>query len=208
MKLLAPKSFQAYSDVTEHAVKHLYSGLNSCWIYYEQALEHWDITQAGQPMTPEKKEALNKYLELSKKYFDLKFSEAMFAGGILQIAFMAIELYSVNETIPDSCTNLVRSTQKTAIPFCIGPQCHGIPTGLIVYAGRNQYCHWDEAEPHEITRKVFRALTNAFRNNILGDLAFSLSNPTINVYANEVLLRALVWTSYNTYLKEMESMLP
>ena len=207
MKLTAPETSDKYFEVTEHAVRHLYAGLDSCWSYYEQALEHWDISQVEQPLTPEKKEALKKYLELGDKYFDLKFSEAMYAGGILQIAFMAIKLYSVNTSIPTSCTSLVKPENTKAIPFCIGRECHGIPTGLLIYAGRNQYSHWDDEDPHKVTRNVFNALSAAFHDNMFADLAFALSNPTINVYANEVLLTALKWKSYDTYLGEMMSML-
>ncbi|HEY8100358.1 MAG TPA: hypothetical protein VIF82_06360 [Burkholderiaceae bacterium] len=207
MKFTAPKTADEYFKITEHAVRHYYAGLDSCWSYYEKALEHWDISKVNQPLTEENKSAIAKYLELARKYFDLKFSEAMFAGGILQIAFMAIQLYSSNKLIPSTCANLVSSKNKTAIPFCIGREYYGIPIGLIVYAGRNQYNHWGDTESHEVTRNVFSALSSAFINNAWSDLAFDLSNPTINVYANEILLTALSWKSYDKYVHELKSML-
>ena len=207
MKVTAPRTADEYLAQTEHAVKHSYAGLDSCWRYYEQALQHWDVSQVGQPMTPEKKAALDRYLESAGKYFDLKLSEAMFAGAILQVAYMAIRLYSSNEAVPASCSALIRASHKSAIPFCVGRERHGIPIGLIVYAARNQYNHWDDAEPHEVTANVFNALSVAFDQNMLSDLAFELSNPTINVYASEVLLGALRWKSYDTYLAEMKAML-
>lgn len=207
MKLTAPKTADEYFKITEHSVRHLYAGLDSCWAYYKMALEHWNISKVGQPLTEENKDALEKYLELSQKYFDLKFSESIFAGGILQIAFMAIQLYSSNKSIPNSCVTLVQSKHKTAIPFCIGQEHHGIPIGLIVYAGRNQYNHWDDDESHEVTDKVFSALSDAFFDNAWSDMAFDLSNPTINIYANEILLTAMKWSSYDTYLHELKSML-
>src|SRR5205823_3842707 len=153
-KLTAPKDSDDYLRQTEHAVKHSYAGLDSCWQHYQQALQHWDISQVGQPMTAERKAALDRYLELAGKYFDLKFSEAMFAGAILQVAYMAIRLYSRNPSIPASCSGLVRPSQNSAIPFCIGKERHSIPTGLIVYAARNQYNHWDDEQPHEVTKNV------------------------------------------------------
>ena len=158
-------------------------------------------------MTSETRTGLNRYLELAGKYFDLKFSEATFAGAILQVAYMAIRLYSGNSAIPPSCAGLVRPTYKSAIPFCIGPVWHSVPIGLIIYAARNQYNHWDDKEPHEVQKNVFGALSAAFYDNMLADLAVDLSNPTINVYANEVLLGALGWRSYDTYLAEMKSLL-
>ncbi len=207
MKKTAPENPEAYFRDTEHAVRHFYAGLDSCWSFYRQALEHWDISQAGEPMTPERQVGLNRYLQLAGKYFDLKFSEAMFGGAILQVAYMAIRLYSQNRSIPASCAQLVRSSHKSAIPFCIGRECHGIPIGLIIYAGRNQYNHWDDEEPHEVTKNVFHSLSTAFYRNMLADLAFDLSNPTINVYSNEVLLTALGWRSYDAYVSEMRAAL-
>ena len=120
---------------------------------------------------------------------------------------MAIRLYSQNRSIPASCAQLVRSSHKSAIPFCIGSERHGIPIGLIIYAARNQYNHWDDEEPHEVTKSVFHSLSAALCHNMLADLAFDLSNPTINVYANEVLLIALGWRSYDAYLSEMRALL-
>lgn len=206
MKINAPNNPEDYFRETEHAVKHFYAGLDSCWLYYQEGLQHWDVSQVSQPMTAERNAALNRYLESAGKYFDLKFSEAMFAGAILQVAYMAIRLYSRNTVIPASCAVLVASSKNSAIQFCIGQERHGVPIGLIVYAARNQYNHWDE-KPHDTPRKVFGALSASVEHNVLADLAFELSNPTINVYASEVLLLALGWRSYDTYLAEMKSLL-
>lgn len=207
VKITAPKTLNDYICRTEHAVKHLYAGLDSCKEYYTQAQGHWDITQINEPMTAERKATLDEYLQLSSTYFELKLSEAMFAGGILQMAYMAIRLYSRNNIIPESCANIVRPKQKTALPFCIGRELYGFPVGLIIYAGRNQFSHWDDEEPHEITRSVFDALSISFRVNPWSDLAFSLSNPSINVYANEVLQVALQWHTYETYIAELQTLL-
>ena len=207
MKDTVPKSPAEYLRRTEHAVRHMYAGLDSCWSHYQQALEHWDLSQVGQPMTPEYRERLNKYLDLAGRYFDLKLSEAMFAGAILQIAYMAIRIFSRNVRIPPSASGFVRDSQKSAVPFCIGREIHGIPLGLLIYAARNQYSHWDEDIPHEVTRNVFGALGAAFEDNMFFDLGFEIANPTINVYANEVLLVAMRWTTYDDYEREMESLL-
>ena len=137
----------------------------------------------------------------------MKISEAMFAGSILQGAYIAIRLYSRNETIPPNCA-MFEPIHKAAIPFCIGKECHGIPTGLIIYAGRNQYNHWDEPDSHPFTTKIFNALSAAFLSNPLSDLAFDLGNPTIPIYASEILLTALGWNSYEKYLVEMAELLP
>jgi hypothetical protein len=207
MKISSPKSPKEYLRKTDHAVKHFYEGLDTCWSYYQKALQHWDITKVRQPMTPERYAELIKYLDLAGKYFDLKFSEAMFAGAILQVAYMGIRLYSCNTSIPPSCSKLVSQTYKTAPLFCVGPEHHGLPAGLIVYAARNQYNHWDDEKPHMVTKNVFNALSVVFSDNVFSDLAFEISNETICIYANEILLTALGWTTYDIYLDEMKRLL-
>jgi len=211
-KVTAPKSPEEYFRATEHAVKHLYAGLASCRSYYEEALKEWDpISHLCEPVTPESQAAATRYVEKARKYFGLKFSEATFAGAIFQVAYTGIRLFSRQNSVPSSYKNLVESDKKklvvSAIPFCVGQERHGVPVGLIVYAARNQYNHWDEEKPHDVTQNVFRALSEAFSENVSSDLAFELSNPTINVYANEVLLIALGWTTYDKYFAEMKALL-
>jgi hypothetical protein len=210
MKLAIPKTPAEYFEKTEHAVRHAYSGLESVCSYYEQALQHATppVVKDGYyvwepPKTPEEKAKLDRCLELTGKYFELKFSEAMFAGSILQAAYMAIRAYSQNKTIPSSCAKLVKPDQKIAISFCIGKERHGIPTGLIIYGARNQYNHWDEEHLHPRTRDIFNALSLAFVDDPLSDLAFDFSNPTIPIYASEILFTALGWNSYEKYLGGM-----
>lgn len=78
---------------------------------------------------------------------------------------------------------------------------------LIIYAARNQYNHWDDENAHEMTEKVFGVLSSAFSLDPLSDLGFELSNPSITVFASEVLLVALGWRTYDRYLLEMRSLL-
>ena len=52
------------------------------------------------------------------------------------------------------------------------------------------------------------ALSRAFWNIPSSDLAFDLSNPTIPIYAHEILVTALGWDSYEKYLGEMTELLP
>ena len=168
MKLSIPKTPAEYFQKTEHAVRSAYGGLHSCWTYYQQGLQHTSVFEP--PKTREDQARLDRGLELVGKYFDVKITEAMFSGLILRTAYMAIRLYSRNKTIPPSCAMLVKPSQKSAIPFCIGKERHGIPGGLIIFAGRNQYNHWDEDWSHPTTREIFDALSRAFWNIPSSDL--------------------------------------
>jgi len=206
VKITAPKDPDEYFAQTAEAVKHAYAGLDACWAHYDEALRHWDVSKINEPMTPENRAALDRYFEHANRYFGQKFSEAMHAGSILQAAYMAIKLYSRNTAIPASCAALVPARHPAAA-FCVGQERYGISSGLIVYAGRNQYAHWDDDEPHKVTANVFNALTSAFINDMFSDLAFEISNPSINIYASEILFTALRWNKYDRYLAEMSAML-
>jgi hypothetical protein len=215
MKLTVPKTADQYLEKTEHAVKHAYAGLDSCWAYYRKALQFATPGKLGDngwirylpPSTPEEGARLDRYLELAGKYFDLKISEAMFAGAILEAAYMAIRLFSRNTAIPTSCTSFVHPDQRTVLPFCIGNESHGVPIGLVIYAGRNQYAHWDEESLNPVNKAIFSALNDAFYEHPFADLAFDLGNPTIPIYASEILETALGWITYDAYLAEMKQLL-
>lgn len=200
------KDIQEYLDLSEHAVRHFYAGLDDCWQVYERALPHWDLSRIGKPLTEEEMERARKYVEQAGKYFHLKFSEGSLAGAVLQVAATGIRIYSTNKIIPDDCSDIVSPKARTAIPFCIGKRRYGLPVGLIVYAARNQYAHLEE-DPHQVTTNVFHRLETAFWNNSFYDLAFDLGNPTIDIFANEILIVALGWNTYEIFRVEMEEML-
>lgn len=206
MEKFTPKTGKDYLRETEHAVRHFYGGIESSFDVYRQALTHWDISKAGRPLTPEESAGLKRYLGLAEKYFGLKFSEATFCGAILQVAAAGIRVFSKGTGIPESCRSIVPEKAKGARPFCVGEELFGLPKGLLVYAGRNQYNHW-ESDPFDITRKVFNRLTDAHYDNPFRDLAYDLGNPSITIYANEVLLGALRWYDYDTYFREMNELL-
>jgi hypothetical protein len=90
-----------YLDQTEHAVRYFYAGLDDCWKVYERALQHWDTSRIGKPLTEEELERANRFVEQAGKYFDLKFSEGTLAGAIVQVAATSIRLFSKNTIIPD-----------------------------------------------------------------------------------------------------------
>jgi hypothetical protein len=136
----------------------------------------------------------------------IMFSEGLLAGLILQSAYTAIKLYSPARPIPDGWKDLIEPSHNAA-RFCIGELKHGIPAGLIVYAGRNQSAHWDEP-PREVSERVFRLLANAFDDNMLWDMVFEIeTGVTQSFCAGPVLFLALGWKSYDVYLAELDHML-
>jgi hypothetical protein len=155
--------------------------------------------------TPEEKERDALVGELFDKSAKLGRSEAILAGFVLQAAHMAIALFSKNNSVPPKYAPLVKD--ETAISFCVGEERHGVPTGLIVLAARNQFCHWNDVEVRRQTKVVFDALDDKFMDNQWADLAFDLGNPTIAIYAAEVLFTALGWHTYDKYLEAMTQLI-
>jgi len=205
---MKPKTPNEYLSKTEYAVKHMYAGLKSCFDNYQNALQYWDISKINEPLNNEKKEKIDKYLTLAGKYFDLNFSENTFCGSILQVASIGIDYFSKNQNIPDSFKDVINPKSEKVKKFCIGKELYEVPIGLIVYAGRNQYNHWNDEDPYKIkiNNKIFEKLTIAFYKNMFSDLAFDLSNPSITIYAKEILLIALKWYNYDIYYKEMKEL--
>lgn len=197
---------RAYLTQTEYAVQHYYAGLRSLHGIYERGEAQYDVFQEGTPDTDADRQRLDQYLKLATEYFSLKLSEGTIAGAIFQVAATGIRMFSINTTIPEDCREIVPSKAERAIPYCIGRRVYGLPIGLIIYAARNQYAHWED-EPFQVTKNIFNQLTLAFSDNMFYDLAFDLGNPTINIYANEILLGALHWDIYEKYLQEMQELL-
>jgi hypothetical protein len=56
---MAEMELDEYFNETEFAVKHLYSGLAQCWRFYQRAVEYWDMSRIGLPLTPEEKERID-----------------------------------------------------------------------------------------------------------------------------------------------------
>jgi len=141
----------------------------------------------------------------SREYFGLYFSNATLCGSIIQIASMAVELFSQNHQVPESCQRLVKPGQKAA-KYCIGREVHGLPVGIVIYAARNQYNHWDDARPHKITKAIFEALALGHGHGPERDPAFDLANPSLEIYSHNV-LGLLEWSSYDAYEQDIRALI-
>ena len=190
-------SAEIYLQQTEDAVRQLIQAA----IRYEQIL-------AGHisPLHTKDQAQIQKYVEAAGEYFGLQFSQGTLCGSILQVAFMGIDLYSVNTTVPDDCSNLI-GTSKKAVKFCVGGRVHGIPSGLLIYAGRNQYNHWDDKAFDYPTSQVFGALITFYYDNPLFDMAYELNYPERTVKSNHIVLGELGWNSYEKYYHDMRELL-
>ena len=186
-----------YLEQTEFAVRHALAGVEQC----ENLLR--GLTPPSQART---EDDVKRYMERAEMYFGRSFSEASLCGLLLQVAFMGVYLYSGNDTIPADCTGFLGPSRK-AIRFCIGRRVHGIPAGLLIYAARNQFNHWDDESFDVPTSQVFGALMAAHMNNPLFDMAYSMNYPYRTLKADHVVLNELRWTSYAAYDTDMRNLL-
>lgn len=188
----------SYLSETEHAVRQLFDAID----YYERLLV--GVTPPSQATIEDE---VTRYLRLAEKYFGYSFSEATLCGSILQVAFMGIFLFPKNSTIPVHCSDLVKCENQKAIPFCIGRLVNGIPIGLIVYAGRNQFNHWDAETFDPPTTAVFRTLLKAHYDNPFFDMAYELNYPKRTIKANHLVRNELRWRTYDEYVADMRDLI-
>ena len=185
---------EGYLAQTKDAVQQLISAA----VRYEEIL-------AGEipPSQAKEQSQVERYMAAAEEYFGLQFSQATLCGSILQVAFMGIDLFSENTVIPPDCSNLVRPIDTKAIKFCIGRPVHSIPIGLLVYAGRNQYNHWDDKTFDFPTTEVFEALIDAYRENSFFDMAYELNYPERTIKSNYIVLGELGWGDYDSFYRDM-----
>ena len=147
--------------------------------------------------------------ERLRKYFGYQFSINTLNGSILQIAYMGIRLYSKNEAVPPEFSTIIRAGSNVA-RFCVGRRVREVPIGLIIYAARNQYNHWDEEHLRDpVNEWVFNILSTKHGIKDAEEIkepAFDLNNKMIQIYSSNVVF-VLGWDSYDAYLADMKSLL-
>jgi hypothetical protein len=131
------------------------------------------------------------------------------AGSILQIAYTGIKKYRLSESVSPRCLELNVKASTTGAVFCVGRNVKNIPLGLLIYAGRIQYNHWEEGEPaNPIARAVFGGLRTAYLNDQHFDLGYVLDYPIPRAVSHYIIRFELGWLSYDEYISDMTSVLP
>lgn len=115
-------------------------------------------------------------LKAQKEFSAESFALATLCGSLLQIAAMGIQWFSENEEIPENLPESLYSLLKPKnklTKFCIGRRLRGLPIGLAIYAGRNQFNHMDDDELREPNVTIF----NLLAHNYAGTTELSLEDP-------------------------------
>jgi hypothetical protein len=194
-----------YLKDTEPAVQHLFQGLGD---YYSDRLpsilQYRDETGVIR-MTREKNE---EFLNAYKAHFALETARAALAGSILQIAYSGLKQYPSKKTVNPEFSDL---GVKSVVPhraFCVGRLVRNLPIGLLIYAGRIQYNHWEEGEPtNPVARQVFRELVISYSDDPGFDLGYVLDYPAPRPVSHYIVRLELAWRSYDAYLQDMTQLL-
>ena len=194
-----------YLASSEPAVRHLFAGLAEYdSLPLPRILQYVDETGVVR-MTKEENE---QFLKAYEAHFDLEFSLACLAGSILQIAYLCLKQYSPRPVLNARCLQLGVKERSTAARCCVGRLVKDLPIGLLIYAGRIQYNHWEGGEPeNEAAKNVFRELVRAYYDNPYFDMGYVLDYPSPKPVSHHIVRLELRWREYSDYAKDMQAMI-
>lgn len=200
-----------YIERTRSAVRKLFEGIDSYNTILKDATGPFFVgafadDQVAQAAFAEWSKANKERIALSlakqREYMAESFAKATLCGSLLQISAKGIELHSTNAAIPKDWQTFV-GPSHSAIPYCHGRLVRSVPIGLVIYAGRNQYAHFNEPSLRRVNMEVFSRLAKShnYGQGIL-DPAFDL-----DYLGNEILAANVVaelgWHSYDKYANDM-----
>lgn len=151
---------------------------------------------------------IQRSLAAQRRYTAETLARGSICGSVLQIAAMGVRQSAPDRPIPETFGDSIKA--GTAVSrYCAGRLIRGVPLGLVVYAGRNQFNHMDDQELREPSRAVFRML--AVNHGIRGaedvvDPAFDLSYGDPARFSGNIIY-LLGWHSYDDYERDMRELL-
>lgn len=203
-----------YLDKTESAVRILFDGIDAYFVVLRnepsgvRSHSHGeDPSHEYVQWAAENPEKLQAAFEAQRRFVAESFALATLCGGVLQIAAKAIECYSKVDDVPENCQYFF--SQPATRPFCIGRRVHGVPIGLVIYAGRNQATHFNEKKLSELNELIFRRLSDgnpSILDKGLRDSSFDLLNPNLTNFASNI-TTLLGWQSFHEYDEDMRALL-
>lgn len=175
----------------------MFSGTFSNDEEHKTALEKWAAAN---------EDTIQRSLEAQRTFSAEKYALATLCGAVLQVASTAIRTYSTNTEVPEAFSDIV-STPSVAARHCIGRDIRGVPIGLIIYAGRNQYNHVDDGQLRAPNETIFEKLATGHTYGIgIRDPAFDLQNGLVWNYVSNI-TSIMGWRGYEKYEKDMRTLL-
>lgn len=128
------------------------------------------------------------------------FAQAIICGAIFQLAYMAIELFSENEDIPDNLQEL-NEHKKAVEKFCIGREIfNNVPLGLFIFLGKNIYNHYDDSTLRKYNQLILNRLPD-------GGHQYKDLDIINKLYIVENLFGNTGMKDYNSFCNELKDML-
>jgi len=186
---------------TEPAVRHMFLALQAYRdLTPRPSLVQFKHEDGGVPL---KRDQATDFLKAESDAMELDVAKATLSGAIFQVAYSSIKLYSTNKKDSSSCRQLdIPIKRKTK--FCVGRVIHGLPLGLLVYAARVQYNHWEDGGALNPTaRGVFDHLAEVRSNDVWNDLVYELDWPARRLVSHHILQLELEWDTYDKYISDM-----
>lgn len=151
----------------------------------------------------ENQEAIAAARIAQREFVAESFAMNVLCGSVLLIAYKAIELFPSERLIQDDWRSIVRGKACT---FYVGRRLRDVPLGLIIFAARNQFAHFNDDKLNLLNTRVFERL--ASRQSRSGgtylDPAFDLTSGNSTIIASNV-TGLMEWRTYAKYLEDMHA---
>jgi len=164
---------------------------------FQEEFERWRETH---------RDEIESSLTVQKQFINESFALSTLCGALLQLAFMGIQQYSNNTSPCEGFEHIIKKESKAA-KYCVGRPVRNIPIGLIIYAGRNQYNHFDENDNlSKLNSFIFEKLCKyRSQDESYREPAFDLKNRFLTIYAHNI-ISILEWRNHEIYANDMKEM--
>ena len=200
------KSTDSYLQNTEPAIQHMFLALEMYrGMTPRPSLEKYKDNDGVIRLSQDQ---AKDYLKAEVDSMSLDVAKSTLSGGIVQVAYAGIKQFSTNKDVPQNCQQFDITPSSTKAKFCVGRKVHDLPIGLIIYAARIQYNHWEDGTPSNPTAKgIFRHLLSARRDDMWHDMVYELDWPGTRAVTHYVLELELKWYSYENYVSDLKEMM-
>ena len=208
------QTIDEYLRRTRSASEHLFEALAS----YVRILDDneppifsfWgDAEEAYREWQKEHKEEIERSLEAQHEYVAEFVAMNAICGAILQMAFHAFIMCSSNTVVPAELAGIVKPDTR-AVQFCVGRSIRRVPLGLVVYAGRNQHMHMEDATFNTVTEHVLAELRDNPPERDMSALVVSdcfVVNQAEGKSQAKAFVDVLLWRDREAYERDLRSVL-
>lgn len=206
-------SAEAYIASTRSAIDALFNGINaykdvlssvSMPIFSGSSVNDGDNHELL-TWVVDNTSSIQASLEAQRRFAAEKYALSVLCGSILNVAFCALREFSTQAVIPSDLRELPAIQKYSS--YCVGRRVRGIPIGLIVYAARNAYNHYDDERLRNPSESVFDKLaTWPCANCGFKDPLFD-SQSTHRWILSSNTIELLEWRCFRGYERDMRHML-